>query len=181
MRKKYAKWALISTLITFALSFSINFLSEVSIKGSALIFAIIVLLLIIFIGVIFDIIGTAVTAADEVPFHSMAAQKVRGATRGIALIKSAERVSNICNDIVGDICGIISGSTTAALVIRFFAENTSASFFAGIILTAVVAAVTVGGKAFGKGIAISNSNEIVFLVAKILSLFDKENKNGKHK
>jgi Mg2+/Co2+ transporter CorB len=35
--------------------------------------------LIIFLGVIFDIIGTAVMAANETPFHAMAAKKIKEA------------------------------------------------------------------------------------------------------
>lgn len=164
--------------MTFSLSFVINFVSEVSINDSPLAIALLVLLVIVLVGIVFDIIGTAVTAADEAPFHSMAAQKVRGAARGIRLIRSAERVSNICNDVVGDICGIVSGSTTAAIVARLFSSG-EAGLLSGLAVTASVASLTVGGKAIGKGIAISKSNDIVFAVAKVLSVFEKDMKHGK--
>lgn len=166
-------------LLTFSLSFIINLISEVSINGAPPQLAVLVLFVIVLIGVLFDMIGTAVTAAEEAPFHSMAARRVKGAAVGIKLVKNAERVSNICNDVIGDICGIVSGSTTAVIVARLVSSDTAVGFFAGIALTAFVAAVTVGGKAFGKSIAISNSNNIVFAVAKILSVFEKDSKNGK--
>ena len=35
-------------------------------------------LLFIILGIIFDIIGVAVTSGDEVAFHSMSARKVKG-------------------------------------------------------------------------------------------------------
>lgn len=166
-------------LLTFSLSYIINLISEVSINGAPPQAAVLVLFVIVLIGVLFDMVGTAVTAAEEAPFHSMAARRVKGAATGIKLIKNAERVSNICNDVIGDICGIVSGSTTAVIVARLVSADSAAGFFAGIALTAFVAAVTVGGKAFGKSIAISSSNNIVFAVAKILSVFEKDSKNGK--
>ncbi len=177
-RKKYFRWTLISTLITFFLSYTINLISEVSIEGAPNIVAICVLLFIIFIGVIFDMVGTAVTAADEAPFHSMATHRVKGANIGIMLVRNAERVSNICNDVIGDICGIVSGSTTAVLVSHILIFEKGNLLF-GIAITAAVASLTVGGKAFGKGIALSRANDVVYAVAKALSVFEKDAKNGK--
>lgn len=181
-KRKYLRWALLSTLLTFCLSFVINCISEVSVKDSPTAIALIVTLIIVLIGVLADVVGTAVTAASEAPFHSMAAQRVRGAARGIALVRNAERVSNICNDVIGDICGILSGSTTAVIVTRLFLNRgAGVGFFGGTLVTACVAALTVGGKAFGKGIAISKSNDIVYAVARALSVFEKDKSNGRKK
>ena len=70
------------------------------------------------LGILFDIIGVAVTAADPRPFHSMAAHKEPGAKEALMLLRNAGRVSSVCNDVVGDICGIVSGTTTAVIVVR---------------------------------------------------------------
>ena len=180
-KKKYLKWAFLSMVITFSLSVLINIVSEVAIKGAPAVIALCVLLAIIFIGVLFDIVGTAVTAAEEAPFHSMASHRVRGAVISIELLRNAERVSNICNDVIGDICGIVSGSTTAVIVGMLFVQGSDLAFWGGILVTACVASLTVGGKAFGKGIAISKSNDIVFMVAKALSVFEKDAKTNGNK
>ncbi len=182
-KRKFLKWALVSTMLTFTISMVFNLVSEVTInEGTDWYIALIVLFTIILIGVLFDIVGTAVTAAEEAPFHSMAARKVKGATKGIMLLRNAERVSNICNDVIGDICGIVSGSTTAVIVTMLFASGTDEAFWGGIIIAASVASLTVGGKALGKGIAISKSNDIVFMTAKALSIFEKDaKKNGSKK
>ena len=166
------KWAGIITVITFLLSMALSFLASELIQGLAWYFSVMVLVLMIFIGIIFDILGIAVTTADEIPFHALAAKKEKGAKRAIKLLRNAEKVSNICNDVVGDICGIISGSTTASIVV--FLVNTfslSDDMYVAMPLTAVTAALTVGGKAIGKSIAINNANQIVHFVAKILSVF----------
>ena len=75
-----------------------------------------VLLLFIALGIVFDMIGVASTSATEKEFHSMAAHRVRGAREAVWMVRNAEKVSSICNDVVGDICGIISGATGALIV-----------------------------------------------------------------
>ncbi len=78
--------------------------------------AALVLAVFIGLGIVFDMIGVAVTAADPKPFHSMAAHKEKGAKAAIRLLQNANQVSSVCNDVVGDICGIVSGSTAAVIV-----------------------------------------------------------------
>ena len=131
--------------------------------------AFLILLLIVLIGIIFDIIGVAVTSADEKPFHSMASRKVSGAMDSIKLLRNAERVSSICNDVVGDICGVVSGSasaTIAAQILRTFEWNLSS--VVPLVLSSLVAALTVGGKAIGKGIAVNNCTDIVYHAGQVI-------------
>ncbi len=138
-------------------------------------FAVIVLFAIIFIGIVFDILGVAITTADETPFHALASKKQRGAKQAIRLIRNAEKMSSFCNDVIGDIAGIISGSTTAAIVVYLVALiNVKDDTVISMVLTAVTAALTVGGKAMGKSLAINNANKIVYTFAKILSFFTRK-------
>jgi CBS domain containing-hemolysin-like protein len=161
--------ALKISLLSFVISLTISFLS-----GSSLGFwlSATVLLVVILTGIIFDIVGTAVTAATESPFHAMAADKVKGSKQAIYLIRSADRVANICNDVVGDIAGTLSGALIVGIVFNFkdvfqeLGEDLLSS-----IAVALIAALTVGGKAAGKTYAIDNANQIIFTVGKGLSLF----------
>ena len=146
-----------------------------------LIWAFMILFAFILIGIIFDIIGVSVTAASEIPFHSLCSRKVRGAKEAVRLIRNADKVGNFCNDVIGDIAGIISGSAAGAIVVMLhsFSPN-SDEFILSVALAGIVAALTVGGKAFGKGIAILNCNSIIFTVGKIISFImpvkDKKSK-----
>ena len=79
-------------------------------------------------------------------------------------------VANFFNDVIGDIAGIISGSASAAIIIKMNLEEGAGSTLASIILTAVIAAVTVGGKAVGKEIALRHANYIVYRIGQIMSL-----------
>ena len=99
-RKKTIRWVVTIFLVTIMVSGTISLLSDLIMAGSSMPVAFLILFVIILVGIIFDIIGMAVTCADEKPFHSMASRKVPGAQEAIRLLRNAERVSSICNDVV---------------------------------------------------------------------------------
>ncbi len=164
-------WVLKTIIITFTMSGIFSFLSSGVMNLVSIWAAVLILLFIIFLGIIFDIIGMAVATADEAPFHSMAAKRIRYAGRAISLIKAKDKVSNFCNDVVGDICGIVSGSASAAVVAYLIKISpVFSNFLFGLVITALVAALTVGGKAMGKSIALRHSSFIVYNTARIISV-----------
>ncbi len=169
-KKNGRKWVLTVILVTFVISAILQMIQSGLMSRVSLVVAFIILCVFIAIGIIFDIIGVAVTSANEIPFHSLASQKVRGAREAVRLIRNADKVGSFCNDVIGDIVGIISGSATTAIVgMLVVLGGLSGSFLLGVIMTAIVAALTIGGKAMGKRVAIERSNDIVFTVGKIVS------------
>lgn len=171
-RNKTIRWVVTIFIVTMVVSGIITLVSDKIMSTSGLIAAFVVLFLIIFIGVIFDVIGMAVASADEKPFHSMAARKVPGSQEALLLLKNAERVSSICNDVVGDICGVVAGSasaTVAAQILQNFAFTMPQ--LVTLMLSAVVAGLTVGGKAVGKFYAINSCTQIVHNVGMIFYWF----------
>ncbi len=163
------RWTILITVISFLLSVTLSFFSSVIMEDTSVYAAVLVVLVIIAINILFDIIGTAVTAAEEPPFHAMASKKVYGAKEAILLIRHADKVSNFCNDVVGDICGIISGSASLLIVVTVVGNYDAAdSSLAGLAITGLVASLTVGGKALGKSIAIRNSNYFIYKVGVII-------------
>ena len=120
---------------------------------------------------LFDIIGVASTVATEKRFHSMAARRVNGAKQAIWIVRNAEKVGSFCNDVVGDISGIISGATSAVIITRLTQDGTDVrSVILSLIITGCVSSLTIGGKAIGKTFAISHSEDIVFLTGRVLSI-----------
>ncbi len=162
-------WTLIVFLLTFILSMIFSIIANI-LGNLNNIVLIIVTLLVIFIGTIFDVIGTAVLSADIKVMHSRGSQKIKGAKEAINLINKSDKVSSVCNDVIGDICGILSGGLSAILVMSLF---NNASIYQ-VIITAVVSALTVGSKAIGKQIAIKNADNIIFNVGKILGSFTRK-------
>ncbi len=168
-RGKTVRWVVTIFLITIAVSGLISLISDEIMSASSMGVAFLILLAIVVIGIVFDIVGVAVTTADEKPFHSMAARKVPGAQEAIRLLRNAERVSSICNDVVGDICGVVSGSasaTIAAQILNHF--EFSWPRVVSLVMSALVAGLTVGGKAVGKTFAMNSCTAIVHTVGKLL-------------
>lgn len=168
-RNKTVRWVVTIFLVTIFVSGAISLISEEVMGSSGIVTAFIILLTIVLIGILFDIIGVAVTSADETPFHAMAARKVPGARESIRLLRQAEKVSSICNDVVGDICGVVSGSASATIAVQLL-QNFEFSWprVVSLVMSALVAGLTVGGKAIGKTFAVNSSTQIVHFVGKFL-------------
>jgi len=166
------KWFFTIFIVTFILSMTFSYISTTSINGLDIMPALIVLIIVILLGVLFDIIGVAITCATEEEFHAMASKKVKGAKTAIKLIRSAPKVSNICNDVIGDICGVLSGAISAMLTIKI-TQSLGLRFDIQFIMSALVASLTVGGKALGKGFAKNKCTTIIYAVSKVLSIFEK--------
>ncbi len=168
-RNKTIRWVVTIFFVTIFISGTISLISDeiMAVSGMAVAFAI--LLTIVLIGIIFDIVGVAVTSADEKPFHSMAARKVPGAYEAIRLLRNAERVSSICCDVIGDICGVVSGSASATIAAQILSNfQFSWPNLVSLLMSALVAGLTVGGKAIGKTFAMNSSTTIVHSVGKIV-------------
>ena len=166
-KKNNHRWTVTVFFIAVLLSSTISFLSSTVMEDAELVEAFIVLLFIVFLGILFDIIGVAVMSASEKPFHSMAARKVPGAAEALKLLRNAEKVSNFCNDVIGDICGVVSGSASAVIAVKALTQ-VKPDMLSQLIMSALVAGVTISGKAFGKNIATSQSTNIVHIVSKII-------------
>jgi len=168
-------WIKKAFIWTFCITLIVSFISENLIKNINVVFAFLILIIIIFIGILFDIIGVAVTAADEPPFHAMSANKQKGSKEAVILIRNADIVSNFCNDVIGDIAGTLSGAAGATLVYRIlrFYDIKNNDYIFTILMTSIIATIMVGGKAIGKTFAISKSKQIVLKVG-ILIYFLKE-------
>ena len=163
------KWILKITLASFIISIFFSFISEIAIPNVSIVFGIILTLLFISIGVIFDMIGVAVTASDESVFHSMAAKKVRGAKLAVKFKKNADKVSSFCQDVIGDICGIVSGSTGAVISLKIMEHLNSSNIFITLIIMGIISAITIGGKATFKSIAMKKANDILYKFSYIVS------------
>ena len=173
-KKSGCSWALRVFLLAVALSALLSFFSSTALEGTGYAVAIIVLAVFIALGIVFDMIGVAVTAADPKPFHSMAAHREKGAKEAIRLLKNANQVSSFCNDVVGDICGIVSGTTTAVIVVRLqTAFALPESVLLSVAVTALVSGLTIGGKALGKTVALNKSTSVVYWVGRFLHLFHR--------
>ena len=166
------RWALTITVVSFFTAGSLSFGSSVVLERVTGVAPFLILLFFILLGIVFDMVGIASTTATEKEFHSMAAKHVRGAKQSVQLVRNADKVSSFCTDVVGDISGIISGATSSVILTSLLASTGGRhEFVLSFIMTGVVSALTIGGKALGKGLAIGHSQKIIFFVGRLMAVF----------
>ena len=181
-KKKPMNWAVKATVITFFISLFLGIFADILSKNLSFIPALLVLVFIIMVGIFADMAGIAIATADEKTLNAMAARKMRGAKEALTLLKNAEKATSIFNDVIGDIAGIISGATGATIgvyVIGMLSDLIASGkgqfgeLMILSVLSAIIASLTVGGKAAGKKYAIKNAEKIVYLVGKTAHFFKR--------
>jgi CBS domain containing-hemolysin-like protein len=173
---KKGDWSWIIKIFIFAffISFIFSLMTEIIIPKLGIYFSFIVVLAFILIGINFDMIGVAVTVADAKTFNSMATKRVKGSRACLRLIKKASKVSSFCNDVIGDVCGILSGSAGASIAISLATNHNISPFYITLIIMSIISALTIGGKALGKSFAMNKANQILFRFAKFIMIFYKK-------
>ena len=174
-------WALVIMVSTFFLAMLFSLVTEIASSKTNIIIASLLLLLLIAINILFDGIAISVASCDLPPLLACASRKVAGAKTAIKLVKNSDKVNNFCADVIGDICGIVSGGCAITIVAKVHEAfpNVNVLIFT-IGISSLTAALTVGGKAYLKTIAIKNSRELVLFVSRIIDKFSG-NKNKKRK
>ena len=167
-------WGLGVLVLSFALTVLFSFLTEVSVKGSPLYVCIIVLVVLLIVNIVCDVLANAIISCNPEAFHAMASKKIKGAKRAVSFCRNATKLSSIFADVIGDICGIVSGAAGTALIVHFSVSGTVYELIASIGVSAVIGALTVGGKAIFKHFAIKYNKQIVFGFAKFTTVFKKE-------
>ena len=169
--KANINWIVKITIMAFIISIVFSLLSELLMPNVNVVIGIFIMTFFIILGIVFDMIGVAVTAADITPIHSMNAKKIKGAKQALSFKQNADKVSSFCNDVIGDICGIISGSAgvyIASELANIFDINI---IFSALIISGIISALTIGGKALCKSHALNNSTMILFEFSKFVSNF----------
>jgi len=168
------RYILLVGIGSFFLAIVFTFFSEtITSRLDSILLSTVFLSIIIFINVLADLIGTAVTAASHVPFNAKSAKKIKGARQGLLLIRNADKVANICNDVIGDITTTVGGALGISIVIQIMKMNTQLSqFWLNILVTALIASVVVSGKATGKKIALSRPDDVIFMAGKIVATLE---------
>ena len=166
---KKDNWIYKVFLMTFFLSIIFSFISNEITTKANLIVMILITILVIVIGIIFDMIGTASLTSSEATFHAKSSRKIKGAKESLKLIKNSVKVASVCNDVIGDICGIISGGMGAMVSINLANYFNINVVIMSMLVSALISSLTVGGKAIFKRIAIKKCDNIVFIVGKLIS------------
>ena len=177
--KRDIKWIITITILSFIITLIFSLGSNTLLENVNLIIGVIIIFIFIILGIIFDIIGVAVQSSKEVAFHAMASKKVKGAKTDKKMLANSDKVSSFCNDVIGDICNIISGSAGLVVALEIANKFNIKTTLVTLLMASLIASLTIGGKALGKGYAVNQSEYIVSKVTKILNKFEKKKKKRK--
>lgn len=169
-------WGLSVLALSFALTVIFSFLTEISINESSPAYlCVIVLLILLVLNIGCDVLANSIISCKADAFHAMASNKIKGAKRAVTFCRNATKLSSIFADVIGDICGIVSGAAGAVLGVIIAGDgSTTIKLISAIGVSAVIGALTVGGKAIFKHFAIKYNKQIVFGFAKFTTFFKKE-------
>lgn len=175
-RSKYSWliWGISVFFMSFALTVVFSFITEVAVKDSAAAICVTVLLVLLVLNIGCDVLANAIISCSPESYHAMASKKIKGAKRAVTLCRNSEKLSSIFADVIGDICGIVSGAAGTALVVHIAVAGTTGELIASIGVSAAIGAFTVGGKAIFKNFAIKFNRQIVFGFAKFTTFFKRE-------
>ena len=169
------RWTYKIFLFTFIIALLFSTITNLVSSTNILVLSIIITIVLI-IGVLFDMIGVAVLTSKEKNFHARASKKIKGAKESLDLLKNSSIVASFCNDVVGDICGIVCGGLGAMLAISIASKTSVDLLIITIVGTALISSLTVGLKSVFKKVAINNSDKIVFTVGRLKSIIKKKKK-----
>lgn len=172
-RRRAVSWVIFVFFLSFVLSLLMSWSSSTALSTVGITLATLTVLILVTIGILFDILGVAVTSADKPPLVAMTTRRVPGARQALWMVQNADRMASICNDVVGDICGIVSGATGAVIVARLQKGLDLESVLISVGVTALISGATIGGKALGKPFAMNQSKRVVHLAGRFLHLFHR--------
>ena len=170
-KQERQRWVLTVVLLSFVLTVAMSLVTSVFVESAGLLTALMALLVLVMLGIVTDAIGTAVTSASEQPFIAMASKRISGARQALYLVRRAERVSSLLCDVVGDIVGIVAGSAGSVIAVYLARAFGLRAVIASLLTAAFTSAFMIGGKAYGKGLAIRYSERIVLFVGRLMAVF----------
>ncbi|NDI34230.1 hypothetical protein [Chengkuizengella sediminis] len=171
------RWSIAISIVTFIFACIFSIAATAILEGVSWALGMLTVFIIILIGIFFDMIGLASAAAIETPFHAMASEKIKGAKQGIRIVRNADRFSSFCNDVIGDMSGVISGVASGLVILKLIGSanaNPLLHTMVTVVFAGVVSALTVGGKAMGKSIAIHFSTQLILYVGKIFYFLEHQ-------
>ena len=184
-RKKQLIWTIKITIVSFVVSTIFGILFQTAANKANVYVLFLILLIFLIINIAFDGIALAATTCSIDTINSLASQKIKNAKSAVLLCKKSDKVASICADVIGDVAGILSGVCAAAIVyeiikIKKTTDNIEIIFISAII-SGLISAITIGGKAFMKRIAMQKNLQYIMFCAKFVTPFIKKNKRKKNK
>ena len=171
------RWAVKIFVLAICMSALFSMLSQTILSSMGIVMAVITIIFFIVVSVIFDMVGVAVTCTSEEYFIERVG-KEKGASVALSMKRNSEKVCSFCNDVIGDICGILSGASGACVILSItkHIDGSAVVVLVSSLVSALIAGLTIFSKALMKSYAIRNANNFILKIGRMLenSIFYKK-------
>ena len=184
MNKNSTKWAFKVFILSISLSIIFSLVSQSLLPSLSPFFSIFVIVFFVFVSVIFDMVAVAFTSINKEQLDKF--KNENGYVMAVKLCERADKVASFGGDVVGDICGILSGAGGVSLVVNINIQNTNLNLVVTCLVSSLIAGITIFCKAIMKTYALQNCEQIaimtgVYLEASFFNRMRKKRQEKKHK
>ena len=174
--KNSVRWAFKALVLSVSLSIVFGMFSQSLFPTMPAFLSVLIIFFFIIVSVLFDMIGVAFTTMSKSDLNGFSEPDSHLFETLSRLFENKDKISSFCGDIVGDICGILSGAGGVSLVYNMNFLDMNVNFIATCITSSVIAGLTIFGKAIMKGYAVQNCKKVAYLTAKIIYSFQIKKK-----
>ena len=171
------RWAIKIFVLAICMSCLFSMLSQTILSSMGTVMAVITIVFFIVVSVVFDMVGVAITCTSE-DYFLQQIDKEKGAKIALSMKRNSEKVCSFCNDVIGDICGILSGASGACVILSItkHIDGSAVIVIVSSLVSALIAGLTIFSKALMQGYAIRNANKFILKIGQILehSIFYKK-------
>lgn len=171
MKQNSVRWAFKTFILSICLSIVFSVISQSLFPHLSVILSIFVIVFFVALSTIFDMVGVAVTSAELQNLKKY--EKHKSFATAVKLCENTEKISSFCGDVVGDICGILSGAGGVSLVLSMNITEPNVYFIVTCLNSSLIAGLTIFCKAILKGYAVENAEKVVIKTASILDFSPK--------
>ncbi len=164
--KKNLRWAIKTFILSISLSIVFSVVSQSLFPRLSIYLSVFVIAFFIILSVVFDMIGIAVASLDKKNLKNY--ENKKGYATAVRLCDNTEKVSSFCGDVVGDICGILSGAGGVSLVLNMHIFDMNVYFIVTCLISSLIAGLTIFGKAIMKGYAVDHADKVVMKTGQLI-------------
>ena len=184
MNKNSTKWAIKVFVLSISLSIIFSLFSQSLLPSLSPFFSIFVIVFFVFVSVIFDMVAVAFTSINKEQLDKF--KNENGYVMAVKLCERADKVASFGGDVVGDICGILSGAGGVSLVVNMNIQDANLNLLVTCLVSSLIAGITIFCKAIMKTYALQNCEQIaimtgVYLEASFFNRMRKKRQEKKHK
>ncbi len=168
MKKSNIRWAYKTFVLSISLSIVFSVVSQSLFPNLSIFWSIFIIFFFIFVAVVFDMIGIAVASVTSELLDKH--KEKAGYKTAMTLCNNTEKVASFCGDVVGDICGILSGAGGVSLVLNMHIFDANVYFIVTCVVSSLIAGLTIFGKAIMKGYAVEHCDLVILKTGQILEM-----------